>query len=180
MLNWIMATVLSKLFGDGFGAELAGRGTAFLASEVGRAVRRDDERVTKVRLKPGETYTVIARPAPTRRERKLASEQSALLRSYQSLTRPSRSQVRLARKLARAQRRLDRTREGSRRFVKRSRIEEQLGTEFDRKMRPSKKELKVADRLDSVSRELDSLRSRQMATTTPRRKRRRPRVTVFG
>ncbi|MGB6059956.1 MAG: hypothetical protein WBF71_16995 [Microthrixaceae bacterium] len=180
MLTWIVGIVLSKLFGDGFAADLAGRGTAFLAAGAGKAIRRDDERVTRVRLSQGETYTVIARPAPSRRERKLASEQSSLLRSYRSLTRPSRSQVRVAKKLARTQRRLARTNEGSKRFLRRTAAEERLGLEFDRKMRPSKKELKVAERLDKVSNELDSLRATQMAKTTSKRKRRRRRVTIYS
>ncbi len=180
MLTWITGQALSKLFGDGFAADLAGRGTAFLAAEAGKAVRRDDERVTRVRLSPGETYTVVARPAATRRQRKLAAQQSSLLKKYLSLTQPSRSQLRLARKLARAQRRLDRTSPDSRRYHKRVTSEGRLGLEFDRKMRPSRREQKVATQLDAVTRELDSLRNVQMARTSAGQKRRRPRVTIYS
>lgn len=181
MLTWITGKALAALFGDGFGAELAGRGTAYLASEAGKAIRRDDERVTRVRLRAGESYTVVARPPQTRHERKLAAEQSSLLRKYQSLTRPSRSQIRLAKKLSRAQRRLARTKADSRKFEKRSLAEERLGLEFDRKMRPSKREVKVATRLDAVTNELDSLREAQMSRVNARRKRRRrERVTIYS
>ncbi|HTO01105.1 MAG TPA: hypothetical protein VL068_10560 [Microthrixaceae bacterium] len=180
MLNWILATALSRLFGDGIGADIAGRGTAFLAAEATKAIRRDDQRVTRVRLTPGESYTVIARPPATRRERKLAAEQATLIRSYQSLTRPSRSQIRLAKKLARAQRRLGKTNENSRKYAKRSQAETRLGVEFDRRMRPSKRELKVVDKLDSVTSELDSLRAKQMESAGASRRRRRQRVTIYS
>lgn len=181
IVKWVSAQAMSKLFGDGFTADLAGRGTVYLADEIRKSIDREDERVTRVRLRPGERYTVIARPPATRRERKLATSQRGLQRRYQQLSRPSRSQLRAARHLSRAQRKLARTSPGSRRYEARSARERELGLRFDRRMRPSKQLVKVATALDATTRELDTSRdaSLERARAAGPRRRRRTRVTVY-
>lgn len=151
--------VFTRLFGTGLSAEIVTRAARYLVGEMRSAVDRSDRPVTRVRLQPGETYTVIARPRPTRRERKLSSRQASLAASFEKQTRPSRSQLRAARRLARAQKRVDHTRTGSRRNVKWSERETRRGDQFDRIMRPSKRQLRTAQNLDSVTRELNSIRS---------------------
>jgi hypothetical protein len=179
--KWLSAIALSRLFGDGFTADLAGRGVVYLAGEARRAVDRDDEDITRVRLRAGERYTVVARPPATRAERKLAASQRGLQSRYDKLTRPSRSQVKLARRLAKAQRTLDRTRPNSRRLPARAARAEQLGLRFDRSMRPSKQLLKVASSLTATTDALDASRAATLAEARSRGglRRRRTRVRVY-
>lgn len=181
IFKWLSATALSRLFGDGFTADLAGRGVVYLAGEARKAVDREDEEVTRVRLRAGERYTVIARPPATRAERKLAASQRGLQARYDKLTRPDRKQVRLARKLARAQRRLDRSTPGSRRYPKRLAKADELGLRFDRRMRPGKQLLKVATALTATTEALDASRAATLADARARSglRRRRTRVRVY-
>jgi hypothetical protein len=181
IVKWVSAQAMSKLFGDGFVADLAGRGTVYLADEVRKSINREDEQITRVRLRPGERYTVIARPPATRRERKLAASQRGLQRRYQHLSRPSRSQLRAARRLSRAQRRLARTSPGSRRYEARATREQELGLRFDRRMRPRKQLVKVATALNATTRELDASRAASLEHARAGRslRRRRTRVAVY-
>ncbi|MHB1138699.1 MAG: hypothetical protein ACYC2O_07045 [Microthrixaceae bacterium] len=181
ILKWLLARALGKIFGDGFAADLAGRGVVYLADGVRTSLQRDDEDVTRVRLRAGERYTVVARPAATRHERKLAAQQRALANSYDHLARPHRRQRRAARRLAKAQRRLARTTPGTARHERRSRTEQQLGVAFDRAMRPGRKQLKVATALTTVTRELESSRAESLAQARVRGglRRRRTRVRVY-
>jgi len=181
ILKWLAATALSKLFGDGFTADLAGRGTVYLAGEARKAIDREDEELSRVRLRAGERYTVIARPPATRQERKLAASQRALRSRYRKLSHPSRSQVKVARRLARAQRKLDRTKPTSRRFERRERAATELGMEFDSRMRPGKQLLKVAAALTSTTDALDASRAASLANARAhsRLRRRRTRVKVY-
>lgn len=181
IVKWLSATAISKVFGDGFAADLAGRGTVYLADELRKSLHPEDERVTQVRLRPGERYTVIARPPASRHERRMAARQRALATSYDHLTRPSRRQLRLARRLARAQRRVARRTPGTGRHERAVAKEESLGLRFDRAMRPSRKQLKVATALTSVTRELDDSRARSLeqARVSSGLRRRRTRVRVY-
>lgn len=181
ILQRLSAVAISKLFGDGLGADLAGRGAVFLASATRQAIDRDDEQITRVRLRPGERYTVIARPPATRRERRLATSQKALVQRYEHLSRPTRSQIRAAKRLARSQRKLDRTSPNSRRRATREQVELRRGRRFDQRLRPSKKLLKVSAALSSTSHELAESRAEQFerARSGTRRWSRRERVTVY-
>ena len=62
IFKWLLSIALSKLFGDGFGADLAGRGVVYLGDGVRKALDRDEIPVTTAKLTPGATYTVVARP----------------------------------------------------------------------------------------------------------------------
>ncbi len=167
----LWARSLSRVFGDGIGAELAGRGSAYLLDEVRRSLAKEDERLTTVRLRPGESYTVIARPPATREERRLASRQRALRGREEHLTRPTRRQLGTARRLERTQRRLDRRRPGTRRYRRAARAEMALGKRFDRLTSPSKRLLRTRAELDTVTDRLD--RSRERRFEEARRHRRR-------
>lgn len=181
IVKWLSGVALSRVFGDGFAADLAGRGTVYLADEVRKALGREDEEITRVRLRPGERYTVVARPPATRQERKLFSQQRALADSYDRLTRPRRRQLRAARQLVKAQRRLDKADPGSRKYARRRAEAEQLGLRFDRVMRPSRKQVKVAGALTTVTRQLEASRATSLehARATSGLRRRRTRVRVY-
>lgn len=174
MWNVFVAWAIRKIFGGGFTADVASRGISYLTQETIRAIRNEDEFVTRQRLQPGETYTVIARPAPSRRERKLAKSESKLRRQYESLSAPSRKQKRIARDLAKAQRKTDRARPGSTKHMKCVRREQELGIDFDRAYRPSPKLLKVAAAYTKVSEELAMERESRFQSAHAKNRTRRP------
>lgn len=181
MIKWLSATALAKIFGDGFGADLAARGIVYLGDEVRDALDRDDLPVTTVKLQPGETYSVIARPAPTRRERKLASTDKAARARLHKASKPTRAQLRAARKLERAQKRLDRATPGSRRWRRRRAKERRLGERFDRLIAPSKKQSKRRQAAESAAAELRAERAANFdrARSKLSKKARRPSRRVY-
>ena len=175
--KWLSAVALSRVFGDGFGADVAGRGVVYLADNVREALDKDDEQLTHVRLQPGERYTVIARPPATRSERKLAARQRALSDRERKATRPTRKQLKAARKLSRAQRRLDRARPGTRKERKRLAVEHRRAVRFDAVTTPTRKQARLTSQLVEANAELDLARAasferaRQHRRSSPRRKR---------
>jgi hypothetical protein len=180
MWAWLWAQLVSKALGDGFGAEIAGRASVYLVDEARKAVDKEPEPVTGVRLRPGESFTVTARPAPTREQRKLAAAQRSLRERDRRLNRPSRRQLRAARSLRRRQRRLDRRHAGTRRYDRAAAKERAAGERFDRVMRPTRRQAAVRSELDAVTRRLDDSRSGSMAKVRARTGRgRRPHSQVY-
>lgn len=177
MWTWLWGRLLARAFGDGLGADIAGRGAAYLGREAKRAIDRDEVRLTRVRLRPGESYTVVARPPATRRERRLAARQRHLRERDERMTRPTRSQLRAARRLRAAQRRLDRRSPGTRRYERAARAEAERGERFDKVMRRTARHEKVRAELRSVTTELDASRDARYAEVHARRGRGRPRRT---
>ena len=167
--GWLWSTLISKAVGDGLGAEVAGRASVYLVDEARKAVDRDEVPVSQVRLRPGETYTVLARPAPTRRERQLARRKAALADRTREMERPTRRQRRAARRLRSSQRRLDRRRVGTARHARAAAREARRGASFDRVMEPGRRLVAVRQELDQVSHELDAVRSARFGAA--RRKR---------
>ena len=180
-VKWLSATALSKVFGDGLGADIAGRGVVYLADGVRSSLDKEDEQLTRVRLRPGESYTVIARPPATRQERKLAARQRHLAEQERRATRPTRKQLKAARKLSRAQRRLDRSRSGTRRQRKRQAVEERRAARFESVMTPTRKQARLTSELAVANLRLDEARATSFAAArTGRRGRsRRTRTTVY-
>ncbi|UDY36404.1 hypothetical protein [Dermatobacter hominis] len=167
--SWLWAKAVSKLLGDGFAADVAGRASVYLVDEARKAVDRDEIPVSNVRLRPGESFTVVARPAPTRQERALAKRKASLQSQDRHLAAPTRRQRRAARKLRAAQRRLDRRRVGTRRHASAAAREAVRGARFDRLMAPSRKQVAVHDELERVSTELDVVRAERFAAVRRRR-----------
>lgn len=170
--------LLERLFGGGPAAGFAARGVSFLGRGLREAIERGEQPVTRVRLQPGESYTVTAYPRPTRRIRRLTRAQNRLVGDYRNLTRPTRSQLRAARRLRTAQRRLARSRPGTGRHERLSRREAARGREFDRALRPSRRLVRTATELDRVSHELATLRAAQLSAARGGRPARR-RVTIY-
>ncbi len=167
--SWLWARLVARLLGDGLAADITGRASVYLVDEARKAVDRDEVPVAKVRLRPGESYTVLARPAPTKRERKLAARKAALQKQDLLLGRPTRRQRRAARKLRSAQRRLDHRKLGTRRHARAAAREAVRGERFDRAMTPTRKQVAVHEQLELVAGELDGLRAERFAAV--RRKR---------
>jgi hypothetical protein len=164
----------AAVFGRGFEAELAGRGLDWLDREIRSAA--EAEHIERVRLRPGETYTVTAYPKDSRHQRRLADRADLLTARERRLGRPSRRQLRTARKLSRAQRRLDRRTPGTARHSRAAAREATLGRRFDTVMTPSRRlartraELAEAEGLLEVSRREGFEAARR--SSRPRRARR--------
>ncbi|MEI2698860.1 MAG: hypothetical protein V9E94_11105 [Microthrixaceae bacterium] len=181
MLRFLGTWVLARLFGDGLGADLAARGVVYLADGAMEAVERPEERLGAVRLRPGDTYTVIARPPATRRERRLAARQRALRDRDRRLRRPNRRQYRAARRLERTQIQMEKARPGGGRATRLGRREAARGARFDKLTTPTRRQRRVSDELSAVTVQLDAARSVSFERAAARRPRprRRGRVHVY-
>jgi len=169
-----------RIFGDGFEADLAHRGVDRLNTELRQSFRRAPEQLTGIRLHPGESYTVVARPAPTRQERRVAKVERAAFQRHRAASRPTARQLSVAHKLERAQRRLATAKVGSRRHRRAVATEAQLGAIFDRRMKPSARQERAASDYEAAATELTSLRSASYERARTRRRRGSgPRVRVF-
>jgi len=168
------------LFGEGLEADLAHRGVEKLAKEAALVRTRRPERLTGIRLEPGETYKIVARPPATRAERRAAKRERAAFGKYRELTRPSRRQLKAATRLQKVQRRRALSKPGSRRQRRAALAEVGLGDKFDRVMAPSPKQSRATAEYEAARDELARLRdeSFERARAT-RRPRRGPRVRVY-
>jgi hypothetical protein len=179
MLHSIRSRLLHLVFGEGFQGDLADRGITWLARESRQAIDREPERITSVSLRPGETYTVIARPRPTRTERKTAARAKSLAELDEKMSRPTRKQLRAARRLRKAQRRLDRRRAGTARHRRASAAESAAGRRFDRVTAPSKRLARVRRERAAAESELTALRKSNFDAARGKRGHPRGRSTVF-
>lgn len=159
MIRDLRDFALRKVFGDGIHVALAEKGIDWLTEETRAAIRGEPESLEQVRLRPGDRYTVIARPPATRRERKLAERIEALEATEAKLSRTTKRQRSAARSLARAQRRLDRRRPGTPRHRRAAAAEARSARRFDEVMAPSKKLVKVRSELASLTRDLERSRA---------------------
>jgi len=168
------------LFGEGLEADLAHRGVEKLAKEAALVRTRRPERLTGIRLEPGETYKIVARPPATKAERRAAKRERAAFAKYRELTRPTRQQLKAATRLEKAQRKLARSTPGSRRHTRATLAEVALGERFDVVMTPSAKQAKVTaeyhEARDALARLRDDSFERARAARRPRRG---PRVRVY-
>jgi hypothetical protein len=112
----IRARILTKVLGGG-PAGLAGAAALRWGWQKLRE-GREEEVLAVSRLKPGETYTVVTRPAPRRQERKLAKRSSALHDQLDKVRRPTRKQRKAARSFEKAERKALKARPGSARESK--------------------------------------------------------------
>lgn len=159
MIEALRDITVRHVFGGGLQGSLAEKGIDWLVDEVRSAIGREPESLETVSLRPGDTYTVIARPPATKRERRLAEKVDSLGRQEAKLSRPTARQKRAARALARAQRRLDRRREGTARHRDAAAVEARLARRFDQVMAPPKKLVRVRAELASAERELSRARA---------------------
>lgn len=171
MIETLRDLAVRRTFGGGLQGSLAEKGLDWLLDETRAAIRSEPLPVEEVRLRPGEIYTVIARPPATRRERKLAAAVDSLETTEERLSRATRRQKRAARRLAKAQRRLDRRKPGTPRHRRAAAREARLARRFDAVTAPSKRLVRVRSELASATRELE--RSRATSLRAARASRRR-------
>jgi hypothetical protein len=179
-LQHLVDQSVRRVFGEGLEADLAHRGVEKLAKEAALVRNRRPERLTGIRLEPGETYKIVARPPATKAERRAARRERAAFAKYRDLTRPTRKQLKAAKRLEKVQRKLARRTPGSRRHSKALAAETVVGERFDRVMTLSPKQSRATDEYHAARDELARLRDasfeRARATRRPRRS---PRVRVY-
>jgi hypothetical protein len=163
MLENLRSALMAAIFGSGLAREVGDRGIAWLSRETREAITKADQPLTEVRLKPGESYTILARPKATRSERKLARAAAALAEADARMSAPTHKQKRLARRLGKKQHKLDRRRPGTRRYAREKAGEVALGKRFDRAMAPTPKLRKVRSLLATTEKELARQRSANLA-----------------
>lgn len=169
-----------RIFGEGLEADLAHRGVEKLAKEAALVRNRRPERLTGIRLEPGETYKIVARPPATKAERRAAKRERAAFAKYRALTRPTRAQLKAATRLEKVQRKLARATPGTRRHAKALAAELALGARFDRVMALSPKQARATDEYHAARDELARLRDESFERARAlRRPRRGPRVRVY-
>jgi len=113
----MFAALRQRLFRRWFGEGMAGAVGLSVAGWAWRkladGVRHEPELLDISTLKAGETYTITTRPAPSRRERKLAKETEVAQAKVDKATRTTRAQRSTARSLTRARRKAHKAKDGS-------------------------------------------------------------------
>jgi len=173
----IRQRVITRIYGEGFGAMIAASVTDRAITHLRHAVRHDPELIDVSKLVPGESYVISTRPAPSRKERKLEQEAVAAHRKLDKALRPSRSTRRLERKLGASVLQAQQAESGSRRWTQamvRVQIQERA---LERRLQPSAKARRLSAELDTVNTSLE--RRRMAALTKARKKARPPRTRVF-
>jgi len=169
MLEVLRSVAVRNLFGGGVSGTLADRGIDFIVEESRKAIRPEAEHLSSVTLRPGETYTVIARPKASRTERRLADRADALAAKERKLSATHRKQRKAARRLRSAQRRVDRRRPTSRRGRRAQRVEARRARRFDAVTDPSRKLSEVREELAKVTAELEAVRADSFAKASGQR-----------
>ena len=65
MAGMIRTRIVHRVFGDGFSGVVASSVVTWGLAKVGEGIRKEDEVIDVSRLRVGETYKVMTRPAPT-------------------------------------------------------------------------------------------------------------------
>lgn len=103
----IRQRVLSRWLGDGFAGALGAGILGWGFRKLRDGIRREPQVLDVAKLVAGERYTVVTRPAPNRRERRLERRFDRSDRRARRATAPTRRQRRSAARLARTERRVE-------------------------------------------------------------------------
>src|SRR6059058_351960 len=104
---------MTRLYGDGVAGWAASIVDARSLAALRSSTRKEPELLDVSRLRPGESYMVTTRPAPNRKERRLAAASAKVHARLHKAERPSRKLRKAERRLRLAERRLAKTRDGS-------------------------------------------------------------------
>jgi len=104
MIQLLRERALAKVLGDGVTGMVGASIVEWGVKRVAAAFDDNGELLDVSKLLPGETYEITTRPAPDRKERKLAKRVDDLDRRAARITAVTRSQRRVERKLAKSTR----------------------------------------------------------------------------
>lgn len=148
---------------------LAGGGPSGMAARKGidwlqeRLEEPGDVRVTTTKLAPGDRLEVVARPAPTKAERKAEAELLAAEARLEAARGISPKQVKVAAKLERTQTRRGKAKDGSKKAATLADREADLLVRFDRMdvRRPDRQA--AEDEVAKLSERLETMRALALA-----------------
>jgi predicted lipid-binding transport protein (Tim44 family) len=167
-----------RWFGEGMAGAVAMSVAGYAWRKLSEGVRRDPELLDVSTLKPGETYTISTRPAPSRRERKLAKKTGTARAKVQKATRTTRAQRGTARALDRAQRKAGRAQVGSVAHMEQSQRADKLEQRYQLLVAHTARQQRLIDSLATLEAELQAEQDARLAKA--RRKAPRPRRRVWG
>lgn len=112
----IRTKILTKVFGGGAGGVIGAAAVSFAMKQLRQ---RDEPEVLDVsKLVPGESYSVVTRPAPTRKVRKLEKKAAKVESRLAAELAPTRQQRRAERELKVATRKAAKAKADTRRYRK--------------------------------------------------------------
>jgi hypothetical protein len=173
----VRTQLLRRVFGTGATGTIGAGVASWAIDRLSDGIRHDDELLDVSKLRVGETYTIVTRPAPTRRERKLARRLDAAERRVRAATKPTGPERRAARALERAQRRAGKARPDSAKALRLHQEADQLEARYRRASRRTPRQLRVIAERDAVRAEYEAERARALADA--RRRARPPRRRVW-
>ncbi len=171
----IRARILQRVFGGG-PAGLAAVAAFRWGWQKFREGRQPDVLAVST-LKPGETYTVVTRPAPGRKERTLAKRSAALHERLEKASRPTRAQRKADRNYRKAERKAVRAKAGSAREERWARRARTLASEQARLSQPSRRQRALERKAAQADERLDAVRQRTLAKARRGTRRTRRRFT---
>lgn len=163
MLSDLRHRALSRLLGDSLTATATVSIGSWLYRQASDAMSREPELLDVSTLVPGETYVVSTRPAPTRKERRAASELADTRRRIDRRTRPDRSTRRTLRKLSSAERRLDKAKPSSARSIELEREVRRLNERVEHLTAPGRRTRKLQRRAAALAIAVDAERASALA-----------------
>ena len=177
MAGVLRTQLLRRVFGDGPGGVAGAAVASWGLSKVAEGIRRDEQVLDVSKLRVGETYTIVTRPAPTRRERKLAKRARRADRKATAATKPHRAQRRTAARLEKVQRRAAKADPTSTRGAKLAAAERDLEMRYQRLSAHTPKQRQLLARREAWVSALEAERAASLAKA--RRKARPPRRKVW-
>jgi hypothetical protein len=151
------------MYGQGIAGFIATAVAERALDELRASATRQPEMLDVSRLRPGETYTVTTRPAPSAKERKLLDASAKAHAKLDKAERPTRSQRAAERRLRKAERGLRKAKTGSRRERQATAEVRRLAARLDRSRRPGRKARKLRNEVARVDAALASVSDAAMA-----------------
>lgn len=169
----IRARILQRVLGGG-PAGLAAAAAFRWGWEKYKEGKRPDVLAVST-LKPGETYTVVTRPAPGRKERKLAKRSAAVHERLEKASRPTRAQKKADRGYRKAERKALRAKAGSSKEARWARRAREMAEEQARLSQPTRRQRALERKAAEVDQRLEAVRTRtitkaQRGTRSTRRR----------
>ena len=166
-----------RWFGDGVAGAMALSLATWAGGKLAEGIRHEPELLDVSHLKPGETYTILTRPAPTPRERQLMKKRAAAQAKLARATRSTRAQRRTARAIARAIRKADKARAGSAAWHEHTLRAELLEQRYDTLSAHTPRQQRLIDTLEGIQSELQAEQDAHLAKA--RKKVRPPRRRIW-
>lgn len=176
-MSLVRQRLIRWVYGDGFAALVAAAATDRALAAARASLRKEPETLDVSRLRPGETYEVVARPAPGRRLRAREARLAAVADRLERAERPSRRHRRAERRLARAESRLASAAPGTRRHRRAAAERDEQARRVARLAAPDARTRRLRRRHERL--EADVARRRARLLAGARARARPPRRVTF-